>query len=706
LLPTNHFGARKKRSAEQALLLLQEHIYNAWRKRRVLTLVSFDIKGAYNGVCKERLLQRLAARGIPSNLVRWIGAFCSNRRATILVNGHCSERTELEQAGLPQGSPLSPILFLFFNADLVQQKLDQNGGSIAFVDDYTAWVTGHSAEANRENIQAVIDQAMDWERRSGATFESDKTVLVHFTRNSARTDERPITIKGQEIRPAARAKILGVVMDSELRYKEHIAKAATKGLNAAMALRRLNGLSPATARRLFEATVAPVVDYASGVWMHACGSLATATLNRIQKIGAQAVTGCFRTVATAVAEVEASIRPVRQRQVERATKLWISLRTLAETHPLSRIGTRIRKRFKSPLQRIAAVHSEIATDGVERIVPYVLAPWDARLHAIIVTDADQAKEMRDRPRSIRISTSSSARKGVVGMGGAMDDGQWTRLNEHYYTYSCTLGPRTAQNPYVAELVAIAEGLARLSPMLRNQEIRIFTRNRAAVRAVSQPEGQSGQRIIGQIYTEVKRLKGRDNRVVLIGVPGTTECTMIQQAKAAARDSTEPGRVAAGYLPAAKSTMINMRKTAGKGMRSFTSDVGWFTRRLDIALPGPHTRTIYNSLGRKQANILAQLRTGMARLNGYLYRIGAAESDQCMCGHGKETVEHFLFRCRKWGTHRREMLEQTETRRGNLSFFLGGKTHADPPEWTPNLDAVKATIKYAISTGRLDADPRN
>jgi len=95
LLPTNHFGARKKRSTEQALLLLQEHIYNAWRSRKVLSLVSFDVKGAYNGVYKERLLQRLTARGIPPVLVRWINAFCSNRTATILVNGHTSNQQQL-----------------------------------------------------------------------------------------------------------------------------------------------------------------------------------------------------------------------------------------------------------------------------------------------------------------------------------------------------------------------------------------------------------------------------------------------------------------------------------------------------------------------------------------------------------------------------------------------------------------------------------
>ncbi|GKU14944.1 unnamed protein product, partial [Fusarium langsethiae] len=129
LLPTNHFGARKQRSAEQALVLLQEHIFSAWRSRHVVSLVSFDVKGAYNGVCKERLLQRMKARGIPEDLLRWVDAFCSERTATIMINGQSSESRSLPQAGLPQGSPLSPMLFLFFNADLVQTQIDKNGGA-------------------------------------------------------------------------------------------------------------------------------------------------------------------------------------------------------------------------------------------------------------------------------------------------------------------------------------------------------------------------------------------------------------------------------------------------------------------------------------------------------------------------------------------------------------------------------------------------
>jgi hypothetical protein len=159
------------------------------------------VKGAYNGVYKERLLQRLQARGIPSIIVRWISAFCSERTATIQVNGYTSPQQQLPQAGLPQGSPLSPILFLFYNADLVQQKIDDKGGAIAFVDDYTAWVTGPSAEANYAGIQQIVDKAIQWEKRSGATFESGKTVLVHFTRTTHLSSYASVIIKGKAITP-------------------------------------------------------------------------------------------------------------------------------------------------------------------------------------------------------------------------------------------------------------------------------------------------------------------------------------------------------------------------------------------------------------------------------------------------------------------------------------------------------------------------
>ena len=117
-------------------------------------------------------------------------------------------------------------------------------------------------------------------------------------------------IGDKEICPTTEVKILGVIMDTRLRFKIHILRTANRGLQAALALKRLHMLSPTAARQLFQATVIPVVDYASIIWVHA-RQFHIGLLNRIQRIGAQVITGAFTTVATAIAEAEASIKPLR-----------------------------------------------------------------------------------------------------------------------------------------------------------------------------------------------------------------------------------------------------------------------------------------------------------------------------------------------------------------------------------------------------------
>jgi hypothetical protein len=131
-------------------------------------------------------------------------------------------------------------------------------------------------------------------------------------------------------------------------------------------------------------------------------------------------------------------------------------------------------------------------------------------------------------------------------------------------------------------------------------------------------------------------------------------------------------------------------------------VGGYSKRLDKALPGKHTRTLYDALKRRESDIQVQLRTGMARVNRYLHRIGAAETDTCDCGQEEEMVDLFLFRCPRWDEQREHMRNADREMMGNLSFFLGGKTAEDGHKWRPNLAAVRAAIKFAISTGRLDA----
>jgi hypothetical protein len=268
-------------------------------------------------------------------------------------------------------------------------------------------------------------------------------------------------------------------------------------------------------------------------------------------------------------------------------------------------------------------------------------------------------------------------------------------------YAATIGPRTEQNPYSAELHAIAMTLNRL-PDVDNKMIFIQTSNRAALQALHRPNQQSGQASIRKIYEAMWRENARGNHVVGAWAP-TQDFRQGQVAKKKARKATERGKEAVKRFPQTKSTTIDLVKKELRIRRQIPPGVGKYSIKIDAALPGQHTKRIYDGLNRTEATLLARLRTGMIGLNGYLHRIRAVESDQCDCGAAKETVQHFMFRCTKWTTQRDVLLRQTETRRGDLSFFLGGKAASDPANWQPNMKAVRATIQYTIATGRFIED---
>lgn len=657
LLPTNHFGARRRRSAEQALVLLQEQIYKAWRSGKVLSLVSFDVKGAYNGVHKERLLQRMRARGMPDRLIRWLDAFCSDRTATMAVNGFTSERQKLSQAGLPQGSCLSPVSYLFFNADLVQRKIDANGGSIAFVDDYSAWVTGPTAEANRAGVQSIIDEALAWERRSGATFETDKTSIIHFTRTAARSSNTPFTIKGREVMAKSSVKLLGVTMDAGLRYREHVAATASSGLTVVMFLRRLKMVSPRVARQLFTAAVAPVMDYASTVWMHACGARELAWLNRAQMEGARAITGAFRGVATSVAEAEASIHPVQERHAQAAARLWINVRTLPKTHPLARSKFIAKRRFVSPMQKIRMALEGTDTDRLEVIDAYTVAPWHERIQATGEEDQVEPSKSPDEAGGIIIATSSSQSGDQVGMGGVVRDTAINSVDEVVASYSVLLGSRDEQNPYTAELAAMSFALKCMPAGMRGRDITIMTSNRSAAQVVWRPRQQSGQRTIKQMYDHTERLRKQFCSVSLMFVPASEKVFALRpRAKAAAQEAVRVTDAPEALPYQARTTKMRLAMLERRRDKVLPEKVGKYSKRIDTALPGKHTRELYDQFQRRESDVLIQLRTGMSRLHGYLHKIGAAASAECGCGHAAETVEHFLFRCKRWKEERQIMLQ--------------------------------------------------
>jgi hypothetical protein len=143
-------GARPGRSIDTALDFLVQQIYATWQnKDGVATLLSLDMSGAFDRVVPERLLHNMRERKIPEWIVKWVGSFISNRTTTHCLPG-CNTDAFRTHTGIPQGSPLSPILFLFYNANLVDAcSLPTSPSSgISFVDDVNAIAFGKTTEDN------------------------------------------------------------------------------------------------------------------------------------------------------------------------------------------------------------------------------------------------------------------------------------------------------------------------------------------------------------------------------------------------------------------------------------------------------------------------------------------------------------------------------------------------------------------------------
>jgi hypothetical protein len=145
-----------------------------------------------------------------------------------------------------------------------------------------------------------------------------------------------------------------------------------------------------------------------------------------------------------------------------------------------------------------------------------------------------------------------------------------------------------------------------------------------------------------------------------------------------------------------------------------ADVGKFTRKIDAALHLGKAAALYQQLNSTEAAVLTQPRTGKTSLKVYLYKIKAVETAECECGL-IESVPHFLFCCSKWEEQRQKPRLHHGERFGDLSYALGGfssrqeggKSIDGPIErWKPDINVVRATIQFAIDTGRLQTGSKD
>ncbi|EAQ84238.1 hypothetical protein CHGG_10642 [Chaetomium globosum CBS 148.51] len=189
LLPDEQMGNRAHRSTELAVRLVVAQVQEAWRHKGAASLLQLDISGAFDTVNHTRLLATLREMGYPRWLVLWIRDWLTGREATLLFDGKAATPTAI-RAGVPQGSPLSPVLFILYIASLYKQLKDEHPhlAIVGFADDTNLLAFGRNPEVNIRQLEGA------WETWGGTS----------------------------PVKPEGSARLLGVWLDWKLNWKAHL----------------------------------------------------------------------------------------------------------------------------------------------------------------------------------------------------------------------------------------------------------------------------------------------------------------------------------------------------------------------------------------------------------------------------------------------------------------------------------------------------
>jgi len=115
---------------------------------------------------------------IHGNLLNWIKNFLTNRQNMVKI-GKCFSNCYTTENGTPQGSSISPLLFIIMVNDF--PKLSKYTSDAFFADDCTIWRSGNNCAQIIFHLQQELDLISDWCQKWGFKMNTEKSCGIVFT---------------------------------------------------------------------------------------------------------------------------------------------------------------------------------------------------------------------------------------------------------------------------------------------------------------------------------------------------------------------------------------------------------------------------------------------------------------------------------------------------------------------------------------------
>ncbi|BHF72724.1 hypothetical protein SprV_0401579400 [Sparganum proliferum] len=261
LLSDSQHGFRNCRSCVTTLFYCVEHWIRAVDKGDVMHVIYIDFKKAFDSVPRHRLLYKLNRKGVRGKLLMWIRSFLHGRSQAV----HASDQQSAEVAvrsGVPQGSVLSPTLFLVYVNDCANEP---DCDVAMFADDIKIWrpIRNEVVEARLQtNLDHLEQCSKDWLLQ----FNVNKCNFLHVggTSSPNRTVYR---LTGKPLQEVDAQKDLGVWSTTSLNPSLQCSKVAKSAMPVLYLVKRVfSSFDEDCFAKVFQNFVRPHLESAIQAW--------------------------------------------------------------------------------------------------------------------------------------------------------------------------------------------------------------------------------------------------------------------------------------------------------------------------------------------------------------------------------------------------------------------------------------------------------
>lgn len=236
LMSCDQHGFSPGKSTDTAVFDFLRDVYVSIDQNLPCLSLLIDLTKAFDSVSHSLLLYKLSRYGVNGICLKWFESYLSGRKQRVSFNGSTSSLLDV-RLGVPQGSVLGPTLFLIFINDF-PKCLNGIASVMLYADDINLTISSKSID----NLFRTADMAMHsvnrWVRFNRIVVNIQKTQCMLFC-NKRKFNISNGSMAGSQIDLVSSCRLLGIVIDEDLKWSEHIDQLCSKLSRSCYALFQL-----------------------------------------------------------------------------------------------------------------------------------------------------------------------------------------------------------------------------------------------------------------------------------------------------------------------------------------------------------------------------------------------------------------------------------------------------------------------------------